>query len=439
MDFTVESTQSEEAWFSDLVDLIIASEPSSLPPAQQKIGSTNIEWFEIEPGIANILSTGGTIEDKYLAYCVVRAQLNGHGYTLSQYEMDRDPSEKIDMLENEEINPDFHLASVRLGTWSDVMAKAKRLLQSGAVQMLRNGANNIVSQVQGDHGSYQCEIGRDDPNSKAATQMNCECPWWSFSTGRTRQFKKFEQRPCSHLLSTWWKSQGTPLDDEYNPQTPQNPVQPTPFNQPPGQSAPVGPGGFDSAPPPTGPDGGQPSIEQLQGMPSATAPVPGQPQLPPGNEILPPWPMDPALNTPVNPISVPGLKQPSPLNPVQYPGGTFSSYNGWGYGEPDTIQVVSNDPWANGNLVSLRYDDVGTALGRSEEHGAGQQMAIPGGSVGEILGTDPTTKMINVLYSGPCKNNGPMEPFGVSAFHFPSEVVLRPELRPPGPAVRRRR
>ena len=80
-----------------------------------------------------------------------------------------------------------------------------------------NGTNNVVGQVQGDHGDYQTEIGRDDPNSRAITTWQCECPWDQFAWQRTRQWKKYEGRVCSHVLATYWLSQQLPLDEDAHP------------------------------------------------------------------------------------------------------------------------------------------------------------------------------------------------------------------------------
>lgn len=97
--------------------------------------------------------------------------------------------------------------------WPDVEAKAKRLVQDGKVVLQRNGYNNIVANVQGDHGVYTVEIGRDDPASRAITTWTCGCPWDQYAWGRTRQWKKYEGRVCSHALATFWKSLTTPIDE----------------------------------------------------------------------------------------------------------------------------------------------------------------------------------------------------------------------------------
>jgi hypothetical protein len=130
------------------------------------------------------------------------------------------------------------------------------------------------------------------------------------------------------------------------------------------------------------------------------------------------------------------------LNPIQYPGGTFSSWNFDGHNTSANISVVSAPPKnpVNGDMVSAKYDDWGTWQGRSEEHGAGSNAKVPAGSVGEVLGTDPTTGMVNVLFTGKqSEQKGEMEPWGITAYFFPSELHARPDVRKPGPAVRRRK
>lgn len=94
----------------------------------------------------------------------------------------------------------------------------------------------------------------------------------------------------------------------------------------------------------------------------------------------------------------------------------------------------------SGDLVQLRYPDTGILQGRSEAHGAGQQTDLQPGMVGEYMGTDPSTGMHSVLWMGKQWNkNKEMEPYGALGVHFDSYLIPRPDLRRPGPAVRRRR
>ncbi len=102
---------------------------------------------------------------------------------------------------------------------------------------------------------------------------------------------------------------------------------------------------------------------------------------------------------------------------------------------------VSAITYQNGDRVELLNDDKGTYVGRSEQHGAGQEAPIPQGQIGEVLGTHPSTGMVNVLYMNTpeVNTNGPLEPFGVSAWHFPSFLKLRNDIRAPGFNVPRSR
>lgn len=98
------------------------------------------------------------------------------------------------------------------------------------------------------------------------------------------------------------------------------------------------------------------------------------------------------------------------------------------------------DGFANGNMVSTKAEDWGTYVGRSEEHGAGQPAKILKGAVGEVLGQDPTTGMVNVLFETKMTDQmGNLEPNGIVGWFFPSELQLRPDVRRPGPAIRRKR
>jgi hypothetical protein len=101
------------------------------------------------------------------------------------------------------------------GGWQGIMEKAQRLRSNGQVQVQRNGVQNIVGTVQGDHGTYQTEIWRQDPQRNTISLWNCECPWGGYSWGRTRQFKKYEGRPCAHTLALYWEALTHPLDEEY--------------------------------------------------------------------------------------------------------------------------------------------------------------------------------------------------------------------------------
>jgi hypothetical protein len=420
---SVIDVQDEREWFEDYVRVALATPAPSLPPQSQRVGVSSATWFETEPGVAFIHTAGGSIDDRALAERVVREQLRGHGYKQASYTFDHDEPFR------------------KTADWNDIMAKAKRLIQSGQVQLLRNGYNNVVGFVKGDHGEYQTEISREDPTSRAITQWQCECPWDQYAFQRTRQWKKYEGRPCAHVLATYWKALSAPIDEDVHPAQGQQEQ----LFQPQGIGAPA-PRPVPFAAPQPAPQGVQMQIPGMfPGQATGTPPMPGgQPP-----DVIPPFPLDQIQQAPqVNPASVPGLRQPSPTNPVQYPGGTFSavqsSYSDtltqdWAFNVPHKEHYAAQpEGFVNGNMVSTKVDDWGTYVGRSEEHGAGQPAKIPAGSVGEVLGQDPTG-MVNVLFENKITENmGKLEPNGVVAWFFPSELALRPDVRRPGPAVRRR-
>jgi hypothetical protein len=425
-EWAIVATQDEESYFDEHIRTLLTSEAPPLPPRRQHIGHVEVRWNQVAPGSAFIQAVDGTHADRLLARTVVAEQLRPHGLREASWEIDGEQMR-------------------RTATWEDIEAKAKRLIQSGNVQVLRNGYTNIVGVVKGDHGTYQPEIFRQDPNSRAITQSDCQCDWGQFQNlPRTRKWKRFQDRSCAHILALWWAARSMPLDEDVHPAAPggEPGSQTSLFNQPPtAPGAGVAPGQFRMGPGApsglVGPDqmaipgmGGGGPEDAAGGL---TGPSPA--------DVLPQF-QNPG-ETATSPASIPGLKGPTPTSPVANPTGPGGAFSSWRFAR---MEHVADDaftgalPLNNGDLVQLRYDDKGTLVGRSEEHGAGQDTAIGAGQVGEVLGTDPTTGMVNVLYMGsPWDKNGPMEPYGATAWHFPSYVVPRPDLKRPGPALRRSR
>jgi hypothetical protein len=484
--------QDETVWTEDYAKLVLSSYARKpLPPQAQHFGSTAVTWFELDPGVYAVRATGGTQADREFARTVVGLQLLAYGMEPAEFVLG--PSQR------------------KTAAWDEVMEKAQRLREEGAVQVHRNGANNIVGTVQGDHGTYQCEIGRDDPSSQVITTWQCECPWDQFAWQRTRQWKKYEGRVCSHVLALFWDAQKLPLDMEYDPATGQ-PIDP---NAAMGQGSLFAPGVGGSTPPaPTSPAPGTtpfpaPAQLSIPGIdPNATAPPP-----PPGTNVLPPPPM-PMMPPPT---SVPGAKVPTPENPTQYPGGTFSSVRvgnhqlNWQEGtygkglltpegtlhtwtcgpggsphhhemleslgreqgldhyllidpegetnlDEETMEHVQSidprlkaapDDWHfsrvaaagdvfnNSDMVRLNVEEMGIAEGKSEAHGAGEYRNIAKNSIGEVLGQDPTTGWVDVIF--PIHDSGPMQPYHIRAWIEPDKLTPMPNIKKPGPFIKRRR
>ena len=268
-----------------------------------------------------------------------------------------------DLLTTPDYDPfEVVAAMTHEGQWADVSAKAKRLVSSGQVTILRNAPHHVMAHVVGDHGEYNCEISRHDPGSQIIEQWNCECPWAQFAFDRTRKWKKLEGRVCSHVLATYWKARSTPIDlaDE----TPESTV-PTgqtlgPGNAP-GQQILPGmtpdqlaeqqgnevedqgaegqelPPDTTPAPPqqpsqlPT-PNQTPPSTQDLTIPKAPPTPFQAVPKAQPGPpqreqlhlfDITAPIGMQPTPQAPA--VSIPGGRPPTPGNPVQFPG-TFSHF-----------------------------------------------------------------------------------------------------------------
>lgn len=360
-----------------------------VPSRVSNVGPVEVEWSEIDPGVIFLISSGGSPEDRYLAESIIATRLAQHGYERAEFTFDRQH---------------------KLADWNDIMMKAKRLINSGNVTILRNGFNNIVADVKGDHGEYQTEIGRDDPNSRAITTWQCDCPWDQFAWQRTRQWKKYEGRPCAHVLATFWQAQSTPIDEEVDPSqippgqkgfAPQTPGDITqlplglPAAPPSGVPAPAPSAGPDILPPFPG--------EQMQLFPPGTTPVQSPP--PPGTTV-----------------SEPGARQPTPFNPIQ---------------NPSTYSKVAAE-FNNSDMVRIEEDEWGVAVGKSDAHGNGRPTLIPKGSIGEVMGQDPTTGWVDVIFAGPQAEAGKLEPYHVQAFLEPRQLTPMPNVKKPGPFVKRR-
>src|SRR5271166_481911 len=417
----VTATQNDDAFFEDYVRLALACEPPQLPERLQRLGSVAAGWFPTLPGTAHIFAEGGTSLDRAFAWQVIATQLEGHGIKPASYSLDWDLADET---------------LIKEAGWPDIQAKATRLIKSGKVKITGNAADIVTGVVEGDHGTYNTEIQRQDPNSQSISMWSCECKWDQFAWQRTRQWKRLEGRVCSHVLATYWQALGMPLDEEIGPGS-EGPQQPEGGEGgegamvPPGQSeqpAPQGqpspfaqvPGGGTGMVPPAGTPG-----PQKPGMPNEQAPMPepagGVPgQAPEPRSLIPQYPHAPALQPAINPVSVPGQKPQTPLNPIQNPGGTFS-------------HVAGGTTFTNGQMVQLKKEDYGQTVGLE----SGDTKLIPTNSIGEVLGVDPLG-LVNVYFAGPQAQAGRMEPHGVTMWAWPQDLIPRPDIGAPGPATRRR-
>lgn len=249
---------------------------------------------------------------------------------------------------------------VKDSAWTDIVEKAKRLIQSGQVTVLHNSPTHVMSHVVGDHGEYNCEISRVDPETSVIEQWQCECPWDQYAFDRTRKWKHLEGRPCSHVLATYWKAKSTPLDMEDMDQG---------YKAPAGQATgPAGPGQqklpfmneqqADMGEVPETPDGAAPEAAPTPSADDLIKGIPPQspfgerpkPAAPPQREqlqlfdITAPPGVSPIPLQGIPPVSVPGGAPPSPQSPVQFPG-TFSHFIPTVSLHTSSFQRIAADPF----------------------------------------------------------------------------------------------
>lgn len=406
--WTITKTQDEGAWLDDYISEVLSRKASPLPDHDTWVGHVEVHWHQTGPGEIYLASNPdqGSVADRLLAEQLVWTRLANRGFK-------RAP-----------IDVGLTVTSAAWGVSDNVQEKAKRLVQSGAVKLDLNSQGTTMAHVQGDGtdnngtpDTHQVEIRRQDPaNPQKVTGAFCDCTWGQFlNTPRTRQWKQYQKIPCAHIIATSWVSQSVPTEEQRAPGD---------YGEQ-GQMALPGMGGGPAQAP-----GSMGLMRQGPGagpQPNAQMPQNGAPgAAPPPEDVLPQFPMAEGPPMPqVNPASTPGGRPgPTPTNPMQYPGGTFSS-------------VRSAVEFRNGDSVTFTQEVLGQMVGRSDQHGAGQQIRIPAGEGGEVLGTDPSTGMVEVLSMDKSfAPMGKMQPFGARVWCWPSE--LKPSgVRAPAPNVRR--
>lgn len=504
MTWTPDAPSTEE-----VLAAVLSSPLPPLPPQEQRLGASKVSWWEMDPGEVYIHAEGGTPDDRHYASTLVGLQLAPHGFRRAQFDMDvpelrpdlpcpncgnqslrfrpvpnllhcRSCGKSVQMGRDMGLRQQLDLADAydpagypgigglepmlegvepkfgaKTAGWTDIMAKAKRLIQSGQVHMLRNGFNYIVGHVVGDHGEYDTEISRDDPQSRAITGWQCSCPWDQYAWQRTRKWKKFEGRPCAHTLALFWKALSTPMDEQLTPEqaeqmgtgqkmTPDAPAVPehSPETEERIEKGEKPPGA--DLPRSFGPEGDilQGDQQQMNLPPDALghppgpaqapmAPPPSQGPEPPG--ILPPFqpPPEPIPyagpgttpgggESPPGAISIPGAKPVTPFNPLQNPG-TYSKVAAQ-FNAPEPVR-------AKKPLMGLAEGPV------PGQYGDGEYREVPAGSPGEVRHQDATTGWIECAFD--LNNSGENEPYRITVYVEPGDIESAGDLTPSDPAIRR--
>lgn len=283
-------------------------------------------------------------------------------------------------------NLDVPGAIGKTAAWADVLEKAQRYYSEGRVELQTNMPEHTVATVQGDEGTYETELWRNDPERPDVISLwSCECPWGEHSWGRTRIWKRYEGRPCAHAVVVNWEAQrqGWDTDEQGNEQL-QMPMDATEFDQ--SQQG--------TTPPP-----GQ-SFEQW------VAPTPGGPNAPPAPQM-------PQTQMPVEaPIAQPPPQPPKPNEQLTIPG-TFSSWKVAGFQNGDFVRnKLPMDGIDRDNVVHT----------------------VPRNTVGEVLWSDDESTIVIFNYeSGPLQAHVIRVEAPTKDFAFaPKNILDR------GPAPRRR-
>lgn len=241
----------ESAYIKEIISSI-----QPLPPRKQVIGKTTVSWWEGKPGDVFVMSEGGTPKDEVLAEQIVASQLSQFGYKRANLHF-AEIAEPLDVLDREREGVDQqgldrkkHDQVVdRQDNWNQLVEKAKRLVNAGNVTVVTNEPDYVFGRVIGDHGDYQCTIKRKNPEEPMITGWKCTCPWNQFAWNRSRQWKVYEGRPCSHILALYYTSKLTPITGEELPEQPAPELAPAPVGAPsPFATPPFAPGGEAGGP-----------------------------------------------------------------------------------------------------------------------------------------------------------------------------------------------
>lgn len=96
-------------------------------------------------------------------------------------------------------------ASIVISHWNDVREKAIELRDSGKVHILTNDKDIITANVDGEHGTYEVVLNRQDPYGWVITTSSCTCKWGDWQWKRPHD--RTTGRMCSHEYATLMEAQ----------------------------------------------------------------------------------------------------------------------------------------------------------------------------------------------------------------------------------------
>jgi len=127
-----------------------------------------------------------------------------------------DPSKGFDL---EKLGATQHLSE-----WKDVEQKAKRIIDSGGVDIWAKeprdpnnplGAVSISGQIIGDNGVHKGVVLIPSPAASTVISWNCSCTWGEYrrpglpnvNPDYYHVWERYSGRVCSHILSLYWRAQ----------------------------------------------------------------------------------------------------------------------------------------------------------------------------------------------------------------------------------------
>lgn len=102
----------------------------------------------------------------------------------------------------------------REAKWQDVRNKAIRLRRDGAVNVVNFNPYGCIARVEGDSGTYDTEINRNNAFGKTVTWWDCNCLWGKWAYKRVRDYVG---RMCSHAYATYMEMQALDTKKKRDP------------------------------------------------------------------------------------------------------------------------------------------------------------------------------------------------------------------------------
>jgi hypothetical protein len=91
-------------------------------------------------------------------------------------------------------------------SWSDVIAKARRIRAGGHVRIVHASLGMVIGEVRGDHDIYESGIQRPPGKPQTIQHWACGCPWASFHQDKSLG-ARYSGRPCSHVMALQFEAQ----------------------------------------------------------------------------------------------------------------------------------------------------------------------------------------------------------------------------------------